>query len=276
MSLLFTGWLLSLLVIPKNLKSYWLSLYTTITILTAGAVLIKFDLDDPIGHWFLRLVEPLTFLIITVLIAQRIKKLPALINYSLFGLLLLYQATSHWQYFQSKLSSFYIEPEKQELFIWLNQNTAKNSVVVTPSLKDNLYLAIYTHNSSFIPRSQLSLAPTAEAVDRFLLTQKLAGKTNADIRLMFSNDPTLKAKKRFDFDNCAGIYLFFRQYAGSDYYNCSLPQSDLDRLLNQYQNTRLELNQYRADYWLGTNYIDFGQLLWENQAYKIYALNQDR
>ena len=74
--------------------------------------------------------------------------------------------------FNRQAQAFQIEPDKVGAFEWINQNINKDSVILTSSLKDNLYLAIFTHANVFIPRSQHSLAPDIEALERFLLLYK--------------------------------------------------------------------------------------------------------
>ena len=88
---------------------------------------------------------------------------------------------------------------------------------------------------------------------------------------MFNDNNVLIAKKRFEFDDCAGHFLYFRLYNGADYYSCAVPEPVLEHILNQYQNTQTQLT-FPADYWLGTTPIAFGKLLWENSKYKIYEL----
>lgn len=56
---------------------------------------------------------------------------------------------------------------------WLNKNTSKDSVVLTPSLATNIDLPAYTHNRIFLPRAGTSLAPESEFLDRLYIAYKL-------------------------------------------------------------------------------------------------------
>lgn len=262
--LLAFGFLLAL----KN--KYWLSFYIAVTLAIAAASVTKFGADDPIGHWFLRVVNPMTAILIVVSLFNKLKLKPALLMI-IFFLVLGFQFRLHWQYFKNNAAAFSIEPERLEAFNWLKQNTPKGSVVVA-GMKDSLYLPAYTQNTPYLKQAQLSRADNRELLQRFLEVNKLAEASKEQLALMFSNQQELKAKKRFDFDNCAGNFLFFRLYKGSDYYDCSIPEDKLKQILTQYESISPQLS-YPADYWLSMDYVDFGQLLWENKTYKIYALN---
>lgn len=62
-----------------------------------------------------------------------------------------------------------------EAFNWLNKNTGKDSVVMTPSLETNYLLIIYTHNYIFTPHALHSLAPTSELMERMAITFNIFG-----------------------------------------------------------------------------------------------------
>ena len=100
---------------------------------------------------------------------------------------------------------------------------------------------------------------------------------------MFADNQELKAIKRFEFDDCAGHYLYFRQFNGSDYYGCRIPEDKLQQILAQYESMSPQLT-HPADYWLWGPYeekwaqvnpdkMDNFKLLWENSKYKIYKIN---
>ncbi|PIR57099.1 MAG: hypothetical protein COU72_02740 [Parcubacteria group bacterium CG10_big_fil_rev_8_21_14_0_10_41_35] len=256
----------------KILSQFWLSFFSTSLIIVTGSQILGLGFDDPIGHWLLRVIYPLTAVFGFNLLFNYLKRDNRYLALGLTLLLLGYQARLHWQYFKNQAPAFMIESERLELFDWLNKNTAKDSVVITAGLTDNLYLPVYTHNNVFIPQSQLTLAPTAEAESRFLIAQKIAGVSEAELKNMFKENAALKLIKRFDFDHCAGHYLYFRRFVGKDYYNCAIPKEKLTGLLDQYAKLEPGLTKYRADYWLGTTPIAFGKLLWENSKYKIYEL----
>jgi hypothetical protein len=280
--LLIFGFCLAYLVQVKAWRWFWLSFYGAIITLVVISMLTKFGYDDPIGHWFLRVVNPLTAILMITSLFNKLKLKPALLI--LICLLVLgFQFRLHWQYFKENAEAFSLEPEKQQVFNWLNQATPRNSTVITANLKDNLYLSVYTHNQVYLPQAQLDLASTEELTTRFLQIYRLAEIPAEKIRLMFADNQELKAIKRFELDDCAGHYLYFRQFNGSDYYGCSIPENKLQQILAQYESMSPQLT-YPADYWLWGPYekqwaqinpetIANWQKLWENSQYKIYKLN---
>lgn len=251
-------------------KKFWLTFYAGITTLVIGSMLIKFGADDPIGHWFLRVVNPMTAVLIFISLFNKLKLKPILLILISF-IVLSFQFRLHWQYFKNNALAFQIEPARLEAFNWLRQNTPRGSVVVAGT-QDSLYLPVYTQNTPYLKQAQLSQASNQELLQRFLEVNKIAGIKSEMLVKMFEDNNELKNKKRFNFDACAGHYLFFRLYKGSNYYDCRIPEDKLQQILSQYQQMQPQLT-YPADYWLSTDYVDFGKLLWENQEYKIYVLN---
>lgn len=284
------------LVKKKWITAFWSKFYLAGAMILMSLKLSGLKAEDMKEHWMIRVVWPLTVIFLILIIGRLLKNFLKKKNIKLLivGLtlgLLLYQARIHWQYFKIHADLYYLEPQRVEMFKWLNQNTPKDSVVLTTSLTDNLYLPVYTHNNVFIPRGFLSIVPADEAIERFLLIYKIADIPEERIKNMFSltkNNQELRQKKRFNFDDCAGLHLFFRRYIGSDYYNCSVPDDQLALILSTYEKLDTDLKQwrkkYRIDYWLwgpnekqwaGVNpdQIDNWQLVWENQDYTIYKIN---
>jgi len=288
--------ILNCAVLKKKWGAYfWFKFYLTGTILLISLKLSGLKAEDMREHWMIRVVWPLTVIFLILIMGKLLnnflkKKNIRLLIAGLTFVLLLYQARIHWRYFKIHSNLYYLETQRMEMFDWLNQNTPKDSVVLTTSLTDNLYLPVYTHNNVFIPRGFLSIVPADEAIERFLLLYKIADIPEERIKNMFSltqNNQELRQKKRFNFDDCAGHQLFFRRFIGSDYYNCSVPEDQLKVILSTYEKLDTDLRQwrekYRIDYWLwgpnekqwaGTDpdQIDNWQLVWENKDYKIYAL----
>jgi len=244
----------------------WRGFYMGVIVLVAAASIFKFGPDDPIGHWFLRVVNPMTALLLFTVLFKYLKW-PKLLRLALITGLLLFQFRLHWQYFHHNAAAFTIEPERVQAFTWLKQNTLTGSIVAA-DMKNSLYLPTYTHNQPYLKQAQLSQADNHEILRRFLEIYKIKG---VDITTLFTDNRELIAQKRFDFDQCAGHFLFFRLYNQTNYYSCTLPASVLEEILTQYQQTPAGLT-YPADYWMGTEPIDFGILLWENQTYKVYDL----
>ena len=290
--ILITGLLLvsRLLIKNKSERLYWQSLFLTGLGLFFSVHWLKLAIDDPVGHWMNRVIYPFSLLLIYRLAIKRVKKNQILLGICLGLLLLVYQGRVHWQYFNNKAEVFQLEPERIEVFNWLNQNTANDSVVLTTSLIDNTYLPVYTHNNVFIPFSILSLAPFKEAEERMFLVYKTAMVPETRIKQMFSlteDNQQLMLKKRFKFDDCGGHYLYFRRFVANDFYNCSVPEDYLDQMLTSYREMKGNLasykDKYKMDYWLwGPNEKKWSmvkpeqfkdwRLVWQNDWYQVYKL----
>jgi len=262
-------------------QKFWLSFYSGISTLLIFTVFLKLGPDDPIGHWFLRVVNPLTAILMIIGLFNKLKLRPVLLILICF-LVLGFQFRLHWQYFKNNALAFRMEPAKLEAFNWLRQNSPANSVVVTDSLADSLYLPAYTQNTSYLKQAQLSQASNQELLQRFLEVNKTAGVKSEMLVKMFEDNNELKNKKRFNFDTCAGHYLYFREFNGSDYYSCRIPENKLQQILIQYELMTPQLT-YPTDYWLwgpfeatwaqvNPDKMDKFKLLWENSKYKIYKL----
>ncbi|MBI2108832.1 MAG: hypothetical protein HYT93_01440 [Parcubacteria group bacterium] len=72
-------------------------------------------------------------------------------------------------------ANYTVAPALMEAYEWLNKNTPKDSVVMTPSIETNIELAAYTHNRIFQARSQNNLLSKVEVLDRFFITYKFLG-----------------------------------------------------------------------------------------------------
>jgi hypothetical protein len=278
MLVLLIMWALSRWLIKKKvLASFWQIFFLSGIGLIVSIELLGFNVDNTVGHMMLRIFYPYMIVFGWIVILSWFKKDNKLVAVLLSLCLLAYQAKVHYQYFKINAQMFQIEPERKEMFEWLNSNTQADSVVLTDSLINNLYLTIMTHNNVFIPHSYLSLAGDEEVIDRFLFVNKLAGNSKERIVEMLSlteENKKLRAKKRFNFDNCGGHYLFFRRFISHDYYNCAISEEELNKIIKQYDELTLNLKKYRADYWLTDKSFDQGLLLWENGQYKIYSLGE--
>ncbi|MEK7622398.1 MAG: hypothetical protein AAB430_00875 [Patescibacteria group bacterium] len=268
---------------------FWQLYYLAIILVLLVSKLAGVAIDDPVGHWKIRIIYPLTMGFLMLLVNERIKLKKSIWLAIAFGLLV-YQARVHWQFFNRQAQAFQIEPDKVGAFEWINQNINKDSVILTSSLKDNLYLAIFTHANVFIPRSQHSLAPDIEALERFLLLYKAAGIPAERVKTMFSlteDNQRLKTKGRFNFDDCGGHYLYFRRFIKNDYYNCSVSAEQLSQIMKNYEAIEGSLahwkNKYRLDYWLWgpqeqawakmkPKDFENWQLVFANSSYQLFKL----
>jgi len=280
-----------IMVKGSRLSRFFQWFYLTGLILVAIVLGFNLSIDDMIGHWMGRVIYPFTIIFLLGLLIRQLKKNYLYLSIGACLLLLGYQARVHQKYFRNHAFSFHLEPGRLEAFEWLNQNTEKDSVVLSASLVNNLYLPIYTHNNSFIPRAPQSLAPSEEALERFLLVYKRLEIPEERLNEMFSlteKNKKLRLKKRFDFDDCGGHHLYFRRFIANDYYNCSVPVEHLKTIIDKYQALKVEpleawRNKYRMDYWLWGPYekeyavvnpesLDDWQIVWQNEEYKIFKI----
>lgn len=68
----------------------------------------------------------------------------------------------------------YIVPANlMQSYEWLNKNTPVGSVVLSPSLKTNIDLSVYSHNRLFLARSQSTTATEEELLNRLNITYAL-------------------------------------------------------------------------------------------------------
>lgn len=79
-------------------------------------------------------------------------------------------------YIASYLYPAHTIPENlRESFAWLDQNTERDSVVVSPSLVTNALLPVFTHARVIMPVAVTSPAPQAEIIDRLYVAYALYG-----------------------------------------------------------------------------------------------------
>lgn len=132
-----------------------------------------------------------------------------------------------------------------ESFEWLNENTPTGSVIMSPSLETNIDFSVFTHHKLFLARSQSTLAPESELLNRLYITYKLYGVTSEDL------DDMLQSFK--------GIFYFFTAKYNSraidaalrpyKYPMYKLPNELREKILNEYVNFKVpEKLPYRLDY----------------------------
>lgn len=172
-----------------------------------------------------------------------------------------------------------------EAFEWLNKNTEKDSVVMTPSLVSNYFLPLYTHSKIFVPRALNSVAPESEFLERLFITYKLFKIEDEHIYQIFS--PENFEVKSFDAHEKAGITYFFafkylskdlRTYTGSLNDNV-VPESEVNSIVGQFNDYKcIEcLNRFRADYvFVGPqeNKIADTNLLFSHGFEKVYTSSE--
>lgn len=281
-----------LLIKEKTVIFFWLSFYSAGLILFVIAKPLGFTINDPIGHWLMRVIYPMATINLVTIILKLAKQDYHRWAIGLAGGLLIYQGICHWQYFKKNAAVFHLEAERKEAFNWININLNPEDVIVTTSLLDNLYLPVYTSVNIFIPWTQYTIASDQEGIERFLMIYKLAEIPEKRVQEMFEFTETNKQyaiKKRSKYEDCGGTYFYFLKFSKDQpysHYNCSVDPDQLKKILVEYEQIKVNLktikNKYRADYWLwGPNENQWArvnpdqlgwQKLWQNQSYSIYRL----
>jgi len=98
-----------------------------------------------------------------------------------------YGVKYHLRFAHQKFREFTVSPELMQAFEWLNENSERDSVVLTPCPETILYLLTYTHNNSFLPNSAYSLAPQNELEERLVIASKLSGITKEYLAQLLSS-----------------------------------------------------------------------------------------
>ncbi len=128
---------------------------------------------------------------------------------------------------------------------WLNKNTPKDSVVMTPSLLTNIDLPVYTHNRIFLARVATTLAPEDELLNRLFITYKFFGVNPQYLDSMIQSEQGI-------------TYFFTVKYRGTALDTYLRPDKDMgnwlpDGVKNKIYNDYLKFQlppeiPYRADY----------------------------
>jgi len=275
----------------KQKRLFWVSFFATFIGLILAVKVLGVENAEIRGHWLIRIIWPFTFIILLSSFIERVKidfKYLALI---LSIILLSYQFIAHYQFYKNNYWMFLIEPERIELFNWFNSHTEKDSVVITASLRDNLYIPVYTHNNVLVPRAFLSIVPAEESLERYLLANKLLGVPKERVEMTFSaTEKNLEGLNNnfFYWDGCAGHHLFFRLTAQEQYYRCWVTDEKKKNILEQFDIMENNISdwqeKYRIDYYLWGPYekqwseinpetISGIIKVWENNSFTVYKIN---
>lgn len=131
-----------------------------------------------------------------------------------------------------------------EGYEWLNKNTPKDSVVMTPSFKTNAEIPVYTHNRIFLARSHNSLASDEEIFDRLYITYKMLGISTAYLYDMLQTFDGM-----FNLVNFKYNHRYLDTYYGGVYPDPPIPKAEMEKILNTYTFFKLPRKlPYRLDY----------------------------
>lgn len=148
-------------------------------------------------------------------------------------------------------TSYTLKSDISDSFMWLNQNTSKNDVVMTPSYLSNYRLLLYTHNYVFMPVLG-TLSPTDENVERAAITFKKFSVPYSYSTTFISYvnflTPQHYTEESFDLN---GMYNLFTLKYLKD--NFKIPEEDKNKYLELFLNpgykTFKEIKEkYKVDY----------------------------
>lgn len=179
---------------------------------------------------------------------------------------------------------------------WLNANTPKDSVVVSPSLITNALLPVFTHNNSLLPVAVTSAASQAEILDRFFVAYSLFGYSPEYVKSALLGELGGSGDAISYQENGLTTWLFESYYVDHSidgyFYrrNAEIPPEVTTRIVSDYERypkrQQYLLNRYRADYLYVGPYekmfsgVDFGKLDYLEAVYNaedvtIYKIKQN-
>ncbi|MEK7516100.1 MAG: hypothetical protein AAB562_00725 [Patescibacteria group bacterium] len=172
----------------------------------------------------------------------------------------------------------------RESLAWLEQNTPRDSVVVSPSLVTNALVPVFTHNAVIMPVAVTSPAPQAEIIDRLYVTYALYGVSPEYLRSALAGSLGKADNFAFGMENALTTFLFESYYVDHSidgYFlrrTADIPLEVAGGLVEDYENypRRLGylLNRYQIDYlYVGPyerrfSYIDFDRQKYLEKVYE--------
>ena len=89
---------------------------------------------------------------------------------------------------------YVFDKDELRLYDWLNQNTEKDSVVLTLSIDQNIKVSSYAHNNVYLPGGLFSGLTTEEIVDRIIFLYDIYNVSDAELeeKLNVPNDAVRK------------------------------------------------------------------------------------
>lgn len=198
------------------------------------------------GHWYWYYIIPFSiFLAVYVLFAaiKTSKKLRYSLAAAIIGISLLGGGFSQRNYYLAEKSVAAENQRYGPLFSWLNRNTPKESVVLTPDPLA-LIMPAYTSNNHYLVDTAdvLSIIPEDRYRHDFFVKIYLAGARPDNLDNYIN-------QKTPDFIQL--LYGYYRRYE----YDCNecYPEEDLTRLKKDYldflaRDFKSELKKYRIDY----------------------------
>lgn len=179
-----------------------------------------------------------------------------LILFSIFA----FTRTIHAQYLFSKNNYQAFTNEDGDFLNaadWLNKNTEKDSVILTPSLKRNSSIVLLTHNRVYLPHAVNTAAPEEEIIGRAFTLFKILNVKTEHVANLLNTEKNAVAEDEANSENKGATYLFYARYIphklDTHFLNTPffVPNDIQKKFVKLYEEIRAEPNdlfKYRADY----------------------------
>lgn len=183
--------------------------------------------------------------------------------FSMFLILIVVMVTARIVYTQFFIASYLypahtLPPNIMHSLDWLNANTPRDSVVVSPSLITNALLPVFTHNNSLLPVAVTSAASQTEILDRFFVAYSLFGYSPEYVKSALLGELGESGDAVSYQENGLTTWLFESYYVDHSidgyFYRrtAEIPLEVTARIVSDYERypkrQQYLLNRYRADY----------------------------
>lgn len=171
---LIFGFLFSLLIRKKDL-SFWFLLLFLLGGITCLNIQLITGFTFQSDHWTLRVINPWAMIMLGFVYSRLLatKKFYGTLTLFLTAIFLGLGLWIQFSFARKTYSSYTLPEGKTAAFTWLDKNTAKDSVVGSPSIETNTLIPAYTHNNVFLPNGGVTLASTEEIIKRVYIIYRL-------------------------------------------------------------------------------------------------------
>lgn len=166
----------------KTRKPLALLLVTASILPILGQIIFGRDIEG--DHWLSRINVPFeTLCLWALLFKKKHTKLLLLV----FSLTLVLAFSRQVLMSEKSSAAFKVDKSQREMITFMNDKVEAKSVIGTLSFSENTMLAVYTDNKAYVPKSDRSLIPVEENIDRFLLLCKFFNVPEATIDEFFDS-----------------------------------------------------------------------------------------
>ncbi|MBI5357180.1 hypothetical protein HZB78_06250 [Candidatus Collierbacteria bacterium] len=233
-------------------------------------------------HWIRRIAYPFGIMGLSIAISQIInKKWIKLICVPLILLVLAYGLIRQTKMSYKIAGSYALNPDKQELYDWINQNAVPSAVIMSWRWDEMVNIPAQTHAFNFSPIGMRSILPINEAIDRYLWQSAIRGESIPEVKKAFSSIGEGGTREEGE----ALSRVFYFTYADENIV-FNFPDEKITEIINKYKkNLALvddgKLPPYRLNYILVVKSLKFQpkkdlrtiefNLIFNNSDYEIWG-----